>query len=109
MKCNYCGHKLPDDAIYCDRCGEAFPYEKPQTVSREDIPTHIAEAFIITILCCFPFCIPAIINAARAKQRLQYGDYNVAIEASKNAEFWINFSLIMGGIVYFIYIFSEIF
>ena len=108
MICKYCGHALPDDAVYCSRCGEAFPDEKPKTVSREDIPTYISEAFIVTILCCLPLGIPSIVNAARVKQRLRYGDYDGAIEASKNAEFWIIFSLIVGGIVVFIYILSEI-
>ena len=107
MICRHCGHDLPDDAITCDRCGEVLPDEKPKNIIREEIPSHLAGAIIVTLLCCWPLGIPAIVYAARVNERLIYGDYDGARQASQNAQSWITYSIIGGAIAaFFIIIFS---
>jgi DNA-directed RNA polymerase subunit RPC12/RpoP len=63
---------------------EDEPYGRP----RYDIPTHLAEAILVTIFCCQIFGIVAIVFAAQVNGKIQAGDYRGAQEASATAATW---------------------
>lgn len=52
------------------------------------IPTYLWQSIVVTILCCWPFGIPAIINAAKVEGLVARGDRAAAELASKNARMW---------------------
>lgn len=71
--------------------------ERPQYGDKPACPeTHLAKAIIVTLLCCWPFGIPAIINAANVNNLYLQGRYQEAEEASRNANKWANVSLWVG-------------
>jgi Na+-driven multidrug efflux pump len=52
------------------------------------IPTYLAQAVLVTLLCFLPFGIVALIFASQVKGKLQAGDYAGAQQASKKAKTW---------------------
>jgi hypothetical protein len=52
------------------------------------IPNYLWQSIVVTILCCWPFGIPAIINAAKVEGLVARGDRAAAELASKNARMW---------------------
>jgi len=61
----------------------------------------LVESILVTLFCCLPFGIVAIINAANVNSRLAVQDYAGAQEASINAGKWVKYSVI-GGILQFV-------
>lgn len=69
---------------------------------------HLAGAIVATILCCWPFGIPAIVNAAKVNRLWYSGDQAGAMEAAHNAHKWMVTSIIFGvifGAIYLVYVF----
>lgn len=62
-------------------------------------PSNYMVASIIAIFCCWPFAIPAIINAAKVNSSWAAGDYNGAQKASEDAKKWMTIAFIVGVIV----------
>ncbi|MDF7814258.1 CD225/dispanin family protein [Hymenobacter sp. YC55] len=58
----------------------------------------LVESVLVTIFCCLPFGIVAIVNAANVNSRLSVGDYAGAQAASVNAGKWVKYGLI-GGVL----------
>ncbi|MCX6151091.1 MAG: CD225/dispanin family protein [Ignavibacteriales bacterium] len=52
------------------------------------VPTYLAQAILVTIFCCLPLGIPAIIFAARVNSRLILGDVPGAQYFSQKAKTW---------------------
>ena len=83
-----------------------FPHMEQSYASPTGIPpgggtppkNWLVESILITIFCCLPFGIVAIINAANVNSRLALGDYAGAQEASVNAGKWVKYGLI-GGVL----------
>lgn len=61
-------------------------------------PSNYMVGSIIAIFCCWPFAIPAIINAAKVNSAWAAGDYNGAQQASEAAKKWMTIAFILGGI-----------
>jgi hypothetical protein len=57
---------------------------------------HLALAIIVTILCCLPFGIAAIISASNVNSQYDRGDYEGAIRSSNKAQTWIIVSIVTG-------------
>ncbi len=53
------------------------------------VPNHLAQAILVTLLCCLPFGIVAIVYASQVNGRLQAGDIRGAIDASGKASTWV--------------------
>lgn len=79
----------------------------PPPPPQNDIPvrpkTWLVESILITILCCLPFGIVGIVNAAKVNSLYDQGLYDESIRVSKNAKKWAKFGLI-AGIVYLIFV-----
>ncbi|GAA4912740.1 interferon-induced transmembrane protein [Stackebrandtia albiflava] len=59
-------------------------------------PSNYLAASIVSIFCCWPFAIPAIIQANKVNQLWQAGDYAGAQEASKQAKKWMTIAFAVG-------------
>jgi hypothetical protein len=62
------------------------------------------QAILVTIFCCLPFGIPAIVFAAQVNGKLEAGDYDGAIKKSKQAKrwCWVSFWVGIGIIIFYI-------
>jgi hypothetical protein len=75
---------------------------------RPNIPNYLAQAILVTLCCCIPFGVVAIVYAAQVNSKLQVGDVAGAEAASKQAKMfcWLGFGLglpivIIGGLIQF--------
>ena len=68
------------------------------------IPNYLWQSIVVTILCCWPFGIPAIVYAAKVDGLVSRGQYAEAREASNKAKMWawISFGAAIVGIVLYI-------
>jgi hypothetical protein len=51
-------------------------------------PNYLVQSILVTICCCLPFGIVAIVYTAQVNAKHQAGDYTGASEASRKARFW---------------------
>lgn len=83
------------------------PPPPPPETPQMDIPprpkTWLVESILVTILCCLPFGIVGIVNAARVNSLYDQSSYEEAKRVSKNAKKWCKFGLI-AGIIYLIFV-----
>jgi hypothetical protein len=65
------------------------------------IPNYLVQSILVTVLCCLPFGIPAIVYAAQVNSKAQGGDLLGAAEASRKAKMWawVSFGVGLGGAV----------
>jgi hypothetical protein len=90
------------------------PYSPPVTDSsqmsaNQPIPNYLWQSIVVTILCCWPLGIPAIVYAAKVEGLKARGDIAGAIQASANAKRWSFIALGGGVIVAVVYIAVMIF
>jgi len=73
-----------------------------------DIPerpkTWLVESILITILCCLPFGIVGIVNAAKVNSLYDQTLYDEAKRASASAKKWAIIGLVVGLIVSLVYL-----
>lgn len=109
MFCTKCGTQNDDNASNCVRCGNVLQHPRQfgrRTSEGMTVPNYLVQAILVTIFCCVPFGIPAIVFAAQVNSKLTAGDYNGAVEASKKAKTWcwICFGVGLGfGIIYLMF------
>ena len=61
------------------------------------VPNYLVPA-LISIFCCWPLAIPAIIFATRVNSSIQAGNMQAAQEASAQAKKFMKLAFIVGGI-----------
>lgn len=62
-------------------------------------PNYLVQSILVTLCCCLPFGIVAIIYAAQVDGKYSSGDYQGAVTASNNAKMWSLISLGIGVVV----------
>lgn len=71
---------------------ENSPYSPPASVSTQvsgmPIPNYLWQSIVVTILCCWPLGIPAIVFAAKVDSLVARGDIQGAMSASASAKMW---------------------
>jgi hypothetical protein len=107
-RCEMCGGDFRKDEVYddrgriiCHRCYDrqgAPPrrggrwdegrYSDYPDVSRHNIPSHLPEAILVTLFCCWLPGIVAIVYAAQVGGKAASGDIEGARQASQNAATW---------------------
>ena len=60
----------------------------PPVAAVTNVPNHLVFAILVTVCCCLPFGIPAIVYAAQVNGKLQAGDYAGALDSSSKAKMW---------------------
>ncbi|MCW0482999.1 CD225/dispanin family protein [Gaoshiqia sediminis] len=75
-----------------------------QTVNQKPPKTWLVESILVTILCCLPFGIVGIVNAAKVESRFYAGDIAGAERASSEAGKWTKIGFFIGIAVILIYI-----
>ena len=65
--------------------------------------SHLVWAILVTLFCCLPFGIVAIVHAAQVDGKQSAGDYEGAQEYSEKARNWCIASMICGVIWMIIY------
>ena len=118
MNCTSCGHQNTAGATICEQCGAALPVapptppmsESPATPpqataapaaasgagARAPIPNQLVWAILVTLFCCLPGGIVAIVYAAQVDGKAAAGDYAGAQQSSDNAKLWCWISLGVG-------------
>lgn len=118
MKCPQCGNENALGAIMCGNCGatlsappgygqpppgapQAYPPQQAPYGGIPQIPTYLVHAILVTLFCCVPFGIVAIVYAAQVSGKLQAGDYQGALDSSGKARMWcwISFGLGLAAIL----------
>lgn len=117
ITCPECGAQVSDAASNCPQCGcpltpaapvapapvapaPAAPAPAAPAANAPVCPeTYLVKAILVTIFCCWPLGIPAIINAAGVNNAFSAGNFALAQEKSEKAKKWSNIALI-AGLVY---------
>lgn len=66
------------------------------------IPNYLVQSIMVTVCCCQPFGIVAIIMSSKVNSLIAAGDYDAAEVASENAKKWCWIGFGLGLIVYVI-------
>jgi hypothetical protein len=85
---------------------ESSPYRAPGTVSHAPgmpIPNYLWQSIVVTIFCCWPLGIPAIVYAAKVDGLSARGDTAGAMAASAEAKKWCKIALIAWVVLIVIY------
>lgn len=102
MYCSKCGENNNDNAWKCVRCAAVLRGE-PTPLQMKRVPNYLAQSILVTLLCCMPFGIPAIVYSAQVNTKLNAGDLQGAIDSSNKAKMWgwISFGVgLAGGVIY---------
>jgi interferon-induced transmembrane protein/zinc ribbon protein len=91
MYCRQCGAQNEDNAWKCVQCGaelRAAPAAAATPAQPVTIPNYLWQSIVVTIFCCWPLGIPAIVYAAQVNSKVARGDIEGAQASSKNAKMW---------------------
>lgn len=82
---------------HCAGCGRPLDtYTGGNTHSPGYVPNYLVQSILVTICCCVPFGIVAIVYAAQVNGKLAAGDINGALAASQQAKTWCWAGFIIG-------------
>jgi len=127
MYCPKCGAMNDQNAWKCVECGAELPHGEAQPMGGEPmgepmgqpmggpmggpmgvpppkINNYLVPSILVTIFCCWPLGIPAIIFAAQANSKMGQGDYDGAVQSAEKAKTWTWIAFGAGlliGIAYF--------
>lgn len=114
MYCPKCGTENTNNASFCIECNhELQPAQSakvppqqpppghmappPQMASPVgSIPNYLVQSILVTLFCCLPLGIVAIVFAAQVNSKLALGDVYGAQEASEKAKMWCWWSFGLG-------------
>lgn len=99
MYCTACGTSRPDGMSVCPNCGTGAP----AFAAAPQIQNYLVPAILVTLCCCMPAGIVAIIYAAQVNSKLAGGDIGGAQESARLAKIWswVGFGCgVLLGIIY---------
>lgn len=108
------GHVLPSDHVLAEGGSEwvtvsqVLPSTTPPTAVPPPAPpakpkTYLVQSILVTLLCCLPLGIAAIVYSSQVDSKYARGDYAGAEAASKRAAMfgWISFGIgLLVGLIY---------
>lgn len=107
MLCSGCGRDNDDNAYRCVHCGEILQRGPDSPAGeRVRVPNYLAQSILVTVCCCLPLGIPAIVYSAQVNTKLQAGNYQGAVDCSNKAKMWAWIALAVGilfNILYFMF------
>ena len=101
MFCTQCGASNQDNAAQCEKCGKVLSGPPPLEV----VPNYLVQAILVTVCCCVPFGIVAIVYAAQVNSKIAAKDWEEARRCSRLAKTWawVGFGCgLLGGLLYLI-------
>jgi hypothetical protein len=69
------------------------------------VPTYLAQSILVTLFCCLPLGIAAIVFASQVNGKLAGGDVDGAIHASEKAKQFCWIAFILGVIMQAVWFF----
>lgn len=66
--------------------------------------TWMAESILVTVFCCLPLGIAGIVFASKVSSLYAAGNYEAALQASKDAGKWTKIGFIVGLVVIVLYL-----
>ena len=66
---------------------------------QKTVPNYLVPAILVTIFCCQPLGIPAIVYASQVNNKLTQGDIQGAQIASNNAKMWMIIAIVVGILI----------
>ena len=105
--CAHCGNQNDDNAFRCVSCGETIQrVDGPGVIYQDgsEAPTHLVWSILVTIFCCIPAGIPAIVYYAIAMGKNSSGEYEAARAAAKTAAMWCWISFGIGMLTMLAYV-----
>ena len=87
----------PEFATMTPPTSGAAPLGAPfSAMPQTKIPNYLVQSILVTLCCCLPFGVVAIIYAAQVNTKQQAGDIAGAMLASQNAKKWCWVALAVG-------------
>src|SRR5687768_2527526 len=116
VNCPNCGTSNLDNAAICINCGRSLApgaaqssYTPPPASpsygagagvpAGAPIPNYLVQSILVTLCCCLPLGIVAIIFSAQVNSKLAQGDVAGAMEASRKAKMFCWIALGLGLVV----------
>ena len=105
MYCTKCGTSRPDGMSVCPNCGTVAPsFAAASPVQPgEKIQNYLVPSILVTLCCCVPAGIVAIVYAAQVNSKLAAGDVAGAHESARLAKIWCWVAFGCGALVGIIY------
>jgi len=113
MYCRNCGAQNDDNHYKCTGCGAILQggppappppgLPAPESGRFVEIPTYLATSILVTIFCCLPTGIVAIVYASQVGSLVAAGRYPEAKRASDSAKTWSWVSAGLGLVAVFLY------
>jgi hypothetical protein len=89
MVCNSCGAQNVSSATHCKSCGAPLRGNVAASAGTGPAPpNYLVQSILVTLCCCLPFGIPAIVFASRVDGCMRNGDLAGAQLASASAKKW---------------------
>jgi len=93
MFCPYCGTENADNSYRCSACGEPLHEQRRVPVH---VPNYLVQSILVTLFCCQPFGIVAIVFSALTMTRADAGDLAGAQAYSEKARMWSTLAFWLG-------------
>lgn len=96
MFCKYCGAKIEDNAAVCASCNAKIDEPTQVCTPKPQVQTYLLPAILLTVLCCNPLGIIAIVYAAQSSKMVAAGDIQKALASARKAKIWCWITLVTG-------------
>lgn len=111
--CPKCGTQIADGTAFCPNCGYRLNDSQSTSTSPSSSASnnacktcpdnYLVYSILTTLFCCLPFGIVGIVKSAQVSSKYQSGDYEGAVQASRDAKKWSMIALICGLVWYLLY------
>ena len=101
MYCTKCGTSRPEGMSICPNCGTVAPHFPVAAVT---VANYLVQSILVTLCCCMPAGIVAIVYAAQVNTKLAAGDIAGAQESSRLAKMWSWIGFGIGALIAVIYV-----
>jgi len=88
MFCSQCGKEIPENAQSCPECQMKVSQPQFAPANRVEVKSGLVQAILVTLFCCLPFGIVAIVYAAKVSGLVAAGDIAGAQEAARKSNMW---------------------
>ena len=102
MFCRKCGTENPENTYQCTNCGEVLNQAE---TSQPEVPiqNYLVQSILVTLFCCLPLGIPAIVFAAQVNGKVAAGDIEGAMNSANKAKTFSMWGFGIGLVVTILY------